>query len=76
MLKIVASPIDNARVIIYVLAFAWIINYDSRIVIYCFIVLATVFMIVNYDCKTYIVQATVMGKEKTNHKLFHHFMMN
>ncbi len=46
---------------------AWIINYDSRIVIYTFIVLATVIMIINYDRtvitiinygrKTFIVQA-------------------
>ncbi len=47
---------------------AWIVNYDSRIVIYSFTVLATVIMIINYDCtvitivnyncKTFIVQAT------------------
>ncbi len=47
---------------------ARIINYDSRIVIYCFFVLATIIMIVNYDRpvitiinydrKTFIVQAT------------------
>ncbi len=42
-----------------------IVNYDSRIAIYSFIVLATVIMIVNYDLKTFIVQATgvfVLGK--------------
>ncbi len=32
-----------------IMAKARIINYDSRIVIYSFIVLATVIMIVNYD---------------------------
>ncbi len=47
---------------------ARIINYDSRIIIYSFIVLATVIKIVNYNCtvimivnydrKTFIVQAT------------------
>ncbi len=47
---------------------AWIINYDSRIIIYSFIVLATIITIVNYDRtlitiinynpKTFIVQAT------------------
>jgi hypothetical protein len=47
---------------------ARILNYDSRIVIYRFIVLATVIMIViydrtvitivNYDCKTFIVPPT------------------
>ncbi len=47
---------------------AGIINYDSRIIIYSFIVLATVIKIVNYNCtvnmivnydrKTFIVQAT------------------
>jgi hypothetical protein len=46
-----------------IIAKARIINYNSRIVIYSFIVLAivimivnydrTVIMIVNYDCKTY-----------------------
>ncbi len=41
-----------------IIAKARIVNYDSRIVIYSFIVLATVIMIVNYDCKTFIVQAT------------------
>ncbi len=51
-----------------ILAKTRIINYDSRIVIYSFIVLATVItivnynptviMIVNYDGKTFIVQAT------------------
>jgi hypothetical protein len=45
-----------------------IVNYNSRVVIYSFIVLATVIMIVNYDStvitivnydrKTFIVQAT------------------
>jgi len=64
----VSSLIDNARAIIYILAKAWIINYNSRIKIYCFIVMATVIMIVNYNCtvmmivnynhKTFIVQAT------------------
>jgi hypothetical protein len=51
-----------------IIAKARIINYDSRIIIYSFIVLATVIMIinydhtaitiVNYDRKTFIVQAT------------------
>jgi hypothetical protein len=51
-----------------IIAKARIINYDSKIVIYSFIVLATVNMIINYDCtvitivnydrKTFIVQAT------------------
>ncbi len=51
-----------------IIAKARIVNYNSRIVIYSFIVLATVIMIVNYDCaviriinydrKTFIVQAT------------------
>jgi hypothetical protein len=48
-----------------ILAKARIVNYDSRIVIYSFIVLATVInydrtdsTIVNYECKTFIVQAT------------------
>jgi hypothetical protein len=51
-----------------ILAKARIINYDSRIVIYSFIELATVITIVNYNCtvimivnydrKTFIVQAT------------------
>ncbi len=51
-----------------IIAKARIINYDSRIIIYSFIVLATVTMIinydrtvieiVNYDRKTFIVQAT------------------
>jgi hypothetical protein len=51
-----------------IIANAWIVNYDSRIVIYSFIVLATVILIknynrtvimfVNYDHKTFIVQAT------------------
>ncbi len=51
-----------------IIAKARIINYNSRIVIYSVIVLATVIMIVNYDCtvitivnynhKTFIVQAT------------------
>jgi hypothetical protein len=53
-----------------IIAKARIINYDSRIVMYSFILLATVIMIidynrtvimiVNYDCKTFIVQATVI----------------
>jgi hypothetical protein len=51
-----------------ILAKARIVKYDSRIIIYGFIVLAsvitiinydcTVIMIVNYDCKTFIIQAT------------------
>jgi hypothetical protein len=51
-----------------IIAKARIVNYNSRIVIYSFIVLATVIMIinynhtvimiVNYDRKTFIVQAT------------------
>ncbi len=48
-----------------ILAKARIVNYDSRIVIYSFIVLATVInydrtdiTIVNYECKPFIVQAT------------------
>jgi hypothetical protein len=51
-----------------IIAKAGIINYDSRIVIYSVIVLATVIMIVNYNHtvitivnynqKTFIVQAT------------------
>ncbi len=63
-----ASHIDDARVSITILAKARMINYDSRIVIYSFIVLATVIMIVNYNSavitivnyypKTFIVQAT------------------
>ncbi len=54
-----------------IIAKARIINYDSRIIIYSFIVLATVIMIVNYDrtvimivnynCKTFIVQATELS---------------
>jgi len=40
-----------------IIAKARIINYNSRIVIYSFMVLAIVIMIVNYDCKTFIVQA-------------------
>ncbi len=40
-----------------IIAKARIVNYNSRIVIYSFIVLATVIMSVNYDCKTFIVQA-------------------
>ena len=53
-----------------ILAKASIVNQDSRIIIYSFIVLATVITIVNYDrtvitiinydCKTSIVQATVL----------------
>jgi hypothetical protein len=34
---------------------AMVINYDRN---HSFIVLATVITIVNYDCKTFIVQAT------------------
>ncbi len=59
-----------------IIAMARIVNYDSRIVIYSFIVLATVIMIVNYDRtvitiinyihKTFIVQATERGKRFTN----------
>ncbi len=59
MLPIVAPLIDDARV--------------ARIVIYSFIVLATVItisnyhctviMIINYDCKTFIVQATGLGSQ-------------
>jgi hypothetical protein len=51
-----------------IIAKARIINYDSRIVIHSFIVLATVIMIVNYDCtaitivnydcKTFMLQGT------------------
>jgi hypothetical protein len=51
-----------------IIAKARIINYNSRIVIYSFIVVATVIMIINYnrivimilnyDHKTFIVQAT------------------
>ena len=51
-----------------IIAKARIVNYDTRIIINSFIVLATVIMIVNYDCavitiinydrKTFIVQAT------------------
>ncbi len=66
-----------------IIAKARIINYNSRIVIYSFIVLAIVIMIVNYnrtvitivnyDHKTFIVQATglnhrylnVMGKHSS-----------
>jgi hypothetical protein len=53
-----------------IIAKARIVNYDSRIVMYSFIILATVIMIVNYnrtvilivnyDRKTFIVQATVI----------------
>ncbi len=59
-----------------IIAKAGIVNYYSRIVIYSFIVLATVIMIVNYDRtvitiinyihKTFIVQATERGKRFTN----------
>jgi hypothetical protein len=59
MLPIVVSLIDDARV--------------ARIVIYSFIVLATVIkisnyhctviMIINYNCKTFIVQATGLGSQ-------------
>ncbi len=41
-----------------IIAKARIVNYASRIVIYSFIVLSTVITIVNYDRKTFIVQAT------------------
>jgi hypothetical protein len=54
--------------VLSIIAKATIINYNSRVVIYSFIVLATVMMIVNYnsavitivnyDRKTFIVQAT------------------
>jgi hypothetical protein len=40
------------------LELARIVNYDRNS---SFIVLATVITIVNYDCKTFIVQATVRG---------------
>jgi hypothetical protein len=53
---------------------ARIVNYNSRIVIYSYKVLATVIIIVNYDCtvitivnydrKTFIIQAT--GMQWTN----------
>ncbi len=53
-----------------VIAKGRIINYDSRIIIYSFIVLAIVIMIVNYDrtvititnyeSKTFIVQGTCL----------------
>jgi hypothetical protein len=55
---------------------ARIVNYDSRIVIYSFIVLATVIMIVNYnhtvitivnyDCTTFIVLATGLNHRYLN----------
>jgi hypothetical protein len=57
---------------------ARIVNYDSRIVIYSFIVLIvnddrTVITIVNYDRKTFIVQATACvfedGKIKLSWKI-------
>jgi hypothetical protein len=61
MLQIVASLVDDARVVIYILALA-------RIVIYSFIVLAAIIAIINYNCtvitmvnydhKTFIVHAT------------------
>jgi hypothetical protein len=51
-----------------ILALARIVNYDSRIIIYNYIILATVIMILNYDRtvitiinynpKSFIVQAT------------------
>ncbi len=51
-----------------IIANAMIVNYDSMIIIYSFILLVTVIMIVNYNCtlitivnynrKTFIVQAT------------------
>ncbi len=51
-----------------IIAKARIVNYNSRIIIYSFIVLATVIMTINYDCtvitiinndcKTFRVQAT------------------
>ncbi len=34
---------------------AMIVNYDRN---HCFLVIATVITIVNYNCKTFIVQAT------------------
>jgi hypothetical protein len=56
------------RLALSIIAKARIINYDSRIIIYSFKVLATIIMIincdrivitiVNYDHKTFIVQAT------------------
>jgi hypothetical protein len=74
MLQIVASLIDNARVII--LTKARIVNHNTRIVIYSFIVLDTVITIKNYNCtvitivnddpKTFIVQATVITIENYN----------
>ncbi len=55
-----------------IIAKARIVNYNSRIVIYSFLVLATVIMIINYDRtvitiknydrKTFIVQATDVFK--------------
>ncbi len=55
-----------------ILAKARIVNYDSRIVIYSFTVMATVITSVNYDCtvitivnydpKTFLVQATGEGR--------------
>jgi hypothetical protein len=41
-----------------IIAKALIMNYDSWFVICSFIVLATVITIVNYDHKTFTVQAT------------------
>jgi hypothetical protein len=64
MLPIVAPLIDDIRVVIYA---------KARIIIYSLIVLATVIksvnydrtviMIINYDCKTFIVQATGLGSQ-------------
>ncbi len=51
------SLIDDVRVVIYL---ARIVSYDSRIVIDSFIELATVITIVNYDRKTFILQATTL----------------
>ncbi len=58
----------NTTLALSIIAKARIVIYDSRIVIYSFIVLATVIRIVNYNCtaimiinynhKTFIVQAT------------------
>ena len=63
MFKIVSSLIDDARVVFYDPSYASIVNYDSRIVIYSFIVLATVVTIVIYDRITFIGQATDLTVE-------------
>jgi len=65
-----------------IIAKARIINYNSRIVIYSFIVLAivitiinyncTVVMIVNYDPKTFIVQTTDWSLSRKNPSRWHH----